>query len=158
MTDFIDSDGVIDAKPFVRSRYNYDMNEVSDATGLYCRDETRAQQQFKDETDINTIVERFGLTGQLPNDLRMPLQEDFVDVMDYQEALNQLLEADKAFMQLPANVRAEFQNDAGRFVAFASDEANAERCVELGLAVRKPKAAGPLEVRVVPEEPAQNGA
>lgn len=145
-----DEDGVTKG-PFLRSRYNYDMNAVSDATGLLCEDATRAQQQFKEECDINTIVERFGITGQLPQNLRMPLNEEFIETMDYQESLNKLLEADAAFMQLPAKVRAEFQNDPGRFVEFASNPENLERCRELGLAMPAREAPKPMEVRVVPD-------
>ena len=52
--------------PFVRNPYNYDMAAVSQETGLKCQDPSLAQQHMKDECDINVIVERFGVTGQLP--------------------------------------------------------------------------------------------
>ena len=53
--------------PFVRSPYNYDMSAVSDETGLCCEDESLAIQSAKEDADINTIVRRFGLTGELPS-------------------------------------------------------------------------------------------
>lgn len=132
----INLDGEI-VTPFIRTRYNYDADRVSRETGLACSDPTLAQQNFKEECDINTIVERFGITGQLPTNLRVPLNEEFIETMDYQAALNKLIEADAAFMQLPAHVRHEFQNDAGRFVDFVSDEKNVEKCREWGLAMPK---------------------
>lgn len=55
--------------PFLRTPYNYDMNAAGDESGLRCEDATRAQQQFKEESDINTIVARFGLTGEMPDNL-----------------------------------------------------------------------------------------
>lgn len=130
----ISMDGEI-ITPFIRTRYNYDMDRASRETALACTDETKAQQNFKEECDINTIVERFGVTGQLPNNLRMPITDEFVETMDYQSALNKLIEADKAFMELPADVRKQFQNDAGAFVDFVSDPANVEQCREWGLAM-----------------------
>lgn len=148
----IDDDGVINT-PFLRTRYNYDTDDVSRETGLLCTDLTRTQQQFKDECDINGIVERFGITGQLPNNLRMPIQDEFIETMDYQTALNKLMEADDAFMQLPANVRKEFQNDAGRFVEFASNPDNLEKCREWGLAM--PAAREPEAMLVRMEVPAE---
>ena len=51
--------------PFMRTPYNYDTDEVSVDSGLVCPEPTLAQQQFKDEADINLILERFGRTGEL---------------------------------------------------------------------------------------------
>lgn len=121
--------------PFLRTAYNYDMGAVSRETGFASKEPTLAQQQFKEECDINTIVERFGITGQMPQNLRMPIQEEFVETMTYHEALNKLVEADTEFMKLPASVRAEFKNDAGAFVEFASDEKNVDKMREWGMAM-----------------------
>lgn len=135
--------------PFLRTRYNYDKDKASTESGLHCTDPTRTQQQFKEECDINTIVMQFGITGQLPNNLRMPIQEEFVDTMTYHEALNKLIEADNKFMELPAEIRSQFQNDAGKFVAYVSDEANVEQCRKWGLAVPERLKNEPMEVRVI---------
>lgn len=124
--------------PVFRTEFNYDRDAVSRETGLACTDATRAQQQYAEECDINTIVERFGLTGELPNGLRVPQMVEFTDVVDYQTALSKLAEADEAFMQMPAAVRSRFQNDAGSFVDFVSNPANIEQCREWGLANAKP--------------------
>lgn len=119
--------------PFVRSAYNYDMDEVSEKTGLCCEDPTMAQQQFAEECDINTIVERFGITGQLPSNGKAPMVGDFIEVQDYQSALNALIAADAEFMKMPAEIRAQFQNDAGKFVDFVSDAKNIEQVDKWGL-------------------------
>lgn len=147
---FIDDDGDINV-PFIRSAYNYDMNTAGNETALRCEDETRTQQQFKEECDINTIVERFGLTGELPNNLRVPINAEFLDIIDYQTALNQLREADDAFMQMPANIRSQFDNDAGRFVDYCSDPANKDQLKKWGLTRPETAPQGPIEVRVVPD-------
>lgn len=146
----IDEDGEIQM-PFIRTHFNYDMKKATDESGLRCTDETRTQQQFIEECDINTIVERFGLTGELPSNLRVPMVGDFTGVYDYQTSLELLREADDAFMQMPASIRERFGNDAGRFVNFTSDPANLEQCREWGLARPVEAARAPIEVRVIPD-------
>lgn len=124
---------------FLRTPYNYDTLEASDASGLECPEPTLAQQNAKDECDINTIVRRFGLTGELPNNVRMPKYGDFTNVGTYQEAMNAVIAANESFMQLPAEVRLRFNNDAGAFVDFCSDDRNRAEAEKLGLV--QPKAA-----------------
>lgn len=123
---------------FLRTPYNYDVDSVSQATGLACEDPTRTQQQFADEADINTIVERFNLTGQLPSDVRAPQYADFEGVFDFQSAMNAIRSAEESFMAMPAQVRARFVNDPQRFVEFCSDPANLDEARKLGLAMPSP--------------------
>lgn len=106
-------------------------------TGLECKDVSRTVQSSRDEVDINTVVRRFGLTGQLPTDLAVPQFADFTEIFDFHSAMNVVAEAKDAFMQMPADVRARFVNDPQEFVAFASDPANLEEMRKLGLAVPK---------------------
>lgn len=147
--------------PFLRTAYNYDMNKASDESALKCDDPSRTDQQFAEEVDINTIVKRFGLTGELPEkgSVRAPLEGDFVDVHDFQSALNVVRQAEEAFMAMPADVRAEFNNDPGRFVSFVQNEKNRDRAIELGLVVPRetPPAPEPMLVRVVSDPPVAGG-
>lgn len=122
-------------KLILRAPGNYDPDSASKEAGLYCADPSRAIQSQAVDADINTIVKRFGLTGELPNNLRAPLDLDFVDVVDYRTALDQIREADRVFMRLPADVRARFDNDAASFVDFCSDVGNADEMKKMGLKV-----------------------
>lgn len=122
--------------PFMRTPYNYDRDQVSDENGLVCPEPSMAQQQFKDETDINMIMERFGRTGEVVAPVRMPQYGDFTDVVDYHTAMNALIQAQDSFMQLPAKVRARFDNDPGRFVDFCMDDNNRQEAIDLGLIPR----------------------
>lgn len=140
--------------PMVRTPYNYDGDAVSRETGLACADPTRAQQQFKDDSDINTIVKRFGLTGQLPDNVRTPVEGDFTSVSDYHTAMNVVRRSQEAFMEMPADVRARFSNDPGKFMAFVNDKNNLDEARKLGIAVPAPTPAPapePMLVRVVPD-------
>lgn len=124
--------------PFVRSANNYDTNLVSDQSALRCLDPSMAKQSEAEDADINTIVKRFGLTGELPKDVAIPAYGDFSnEVTDYHTALSLVREAAEGFMELPAHVRKEFDNDPGKFVDFVSDEKNREKAEALGIVPRK---------------------
>lgn len=120
----------------VRSSFNLDREANSLQAGLAIpdnEDEQLTQQQFKDETDINVLLQRFAITGQMPQGVRMPTYGDFTDVGNFQEALEALAGAQDAFMQMPAEVRDRFANDPGRFVDFCSNPNNAEEARRYGL-------------------------
>lgn len=120
-------------KVLIRSMFNYDVDAVSVETGLACQDPSMAQQQFKEECDINTILERFNVTGQLPVAALPPQFGDFTGIYDYQTALQAVKDAQDSFDALPARVRERFANDPAAFVDFCLDEANAEEMKQLGL-------------------------
>lgn len=126
--------------PFVRNPYNYDTNSASDESGLLCPEDSMTQQSFKDEADINTIVRRFGLTGQLPQDLQMPVSGDFTGISDYHTAMNMVLAAQDEFLRVPPDVRARFQNDPAQLMAFLDDPANRAEAESLGLVTAAPAA------------------
>lgn len=124
---------------FIRTEHNYDRNAASDEAGLRCDDISLTKQSFKDECDINVIVARFNLTGQLPVGIRMPSYGDYADVFDFQSAMNAIAQANEAFDAMPAHVRARFQNDPDQFVRFCSDPGNKAEAEKMGLVM--PKAA-----------------
>ena len=126
----------------LRSMFNYDVDQASFESGLKCEDPTLAQQQFKDDCDINTILERFSVTGQLPVTPLQPRFGDFSGIKDYQTALNAVIEAQASFDQLPARVRERFANDPAAFVDFCLDESNRDEMKALGLLVDAAVASG----------------
>lgn len=117
------------------------------ASDLECKDPSLAQQQFKDEVDINKLLERFKVTGQMPRGIRLPTYGDFSGVNDYRTAMNSLLTAQDAFNALPANVRSRFANDPQNFLEFCSDPKNESELISLGLLE---KAESPSAKPVVP--------
>lgn len=128
-------------KPLLRTKWNYDRSDRSSA--LVCMDETLCQQNFALECDINEIVRRFGLTGELPTNLAVPQQGDFDQVYDFHSALNMLKASEEAFAMLPADVRFRFGNDAGKLVEFVSDESNREEAEKLGIVVPRKGSSSP---------------
>ena len=143
---------------FLRAFGNYDVDEASRESGLVCdASEGLAQQQFKEECDINTIVQRFGLTGEMPQNVRVPVSGDFTGVVDFHSAMNAVRGAQEAFMELPGRVRARFGNDPQALMEFVGDVANRDEAAKLGLLAPKPevtrdvvKAVDELAAKLVP--------
>ena len=107
------------AKLVVRGAYAYDADNVSRETGLAIDEaESVVQQQFAEECDINTIVKRFGITGELPNGVAMPLSGDFTGVTDFQTVMQLIRQAQESFYELPAEVRARFGNNPAEVISF----------------------------------------
>lgn len=118
---------------FLRTAYNYDMNEAGDESGLSCPEQTLTQQQFEEECDINTIVRRFNITGELPTGVHMPTYQDFDGIFDFRTAMEAIRTANESFDEMPAEVRARFHNDPAEFVDFCNDEANRAEAQKMGL-------------------------
>lgn len=133
----------------VRGAFKYDAVGVSDATALSKFEDTLAIQSGKEEADINVLVKRFGITGELPSNVRIPLQGQFAVAGDFKTSMDLIREAEAGFMELPADVRARFHHNPGELVAFVSDDKNRAEAVALGIVVEAPKA-----MRSVPAEPA----
>lgn len=100
------------------------------------------QQQFKDECDINHIMQRYRDTGFLVDPLQKvtakPQFGDFSTEADFMEAQNVIVRARENFEALPSHVRKEFGNDPARMLAFLEKESNYARAVELGLVEKRP--------------------
>jgi phage internal scaffolding protein len=129
---------------FCRSAFNYDMDLASDQASLKCLDPSLTQQQFKDESDINTIVDRFMKTGVMPNPVNMPQYLDSDGIFDFQTAMNYVRQADENFMRMDAKLRSRFNNSPQEFLQFFADPANTEEAVRLGLAI--PQAVAETQV------------
>ena len=123
--------------PFLRTPYNYDTNVASDESGVACEEPSLAQQQFKDETDINNILRQFNVTGMLPEAPLSPRYGDFSGIVDYHSALNAVLAAEDQFMALPAELRARFQNDPENLINFLDNDSNRDEAIKLGLVDKK---------------------
>lgn len=120
----------------------------------------RTKQEFKDECDLNVLMRKYEKTGVLPTGrMSAPRYVDAFDLPSYQESLQIMADAERAFMSLPARVRGEFDNDPEKFVAFAQDEKNVDKLREWGLAKPPEPAPEPVQVEVVNQPaPSSEGA
>lgn len=125
----------------VRSPYNYNRELVSRETSMPDDQDSfpsRTIQSGKAEADINVIVRRFGITGQMQAPARLPSYGDYTGISDFQDALNVVRAAQEQFASLSSDVRASFGNDPNSFLHFASDPENLPTMVRMGLAIPRP--------------------
>lgn len=99
---------------------------------IYFKDPSLAQQNLKEETDINHIIKKYKETGELPVQKR-GFYGDVTQIPDYQEALNTIKNAKDLFDSLPSNIRSEFANDPGTMLTWIQNPENSARAIELGL-------------------------
>lgn len=127
------------SKEFVRVVGVYDVSLASRETALDCPEESLTHQEFREECDINTIIDRFGI-GENPIESQVWVTNVDIECApdNYQDVMNQLNAARDQFMSLPAKVRSQFDNDPARFVDFVSDPSNGDEMVRLGLAAVRP--------------------
>lgn len=116
--------------------------------------DSRTRQEFAEECDINEIMSRYEATGIMPEYGRVqPQYLDCVDIPDFQQAMDYMIEAQASFNRLPAQVRREFDNDPRKFVDFAMKEDNLPKMREWGLTAPEEAPVAPMKVEVVNSPP-----
>ena len=119
----------------------------------------RTKQSFKKECDINEILHQFRKTGMIRHVAkRQGYYGDFIKAPTYHAALNLIHEAQVMFMELPAQVRAEFDNDPAKFLDFVHNEENEDAMREMGLldkVTEEPVEAKNVEPVAAPKEKAE---
>lgn len=112
--------------------------------------ESLTKQSFKNESNINLIMKKYKKTGFL--DPSLIKDADYMDSpdIDFQTAMNIVIQAQSDFDALPADLRKRFANDPATFLDFVGNEANIPEMQDLGLM--------PKELPVAPESaPATEG-
>lgn len=118
-----------------RKHFDYDVEKASDEATIPAEMQGKSLtvQSMAEDADLNVMMARFGVTGKMPENPRIPSYGDFSDIRDYRSALEAVTNASDAFMALPATLRAQFDNDPQRLLEFVSDDRNHEAARQLGL-------------------------
>ncbi|AXL14689.1 internal scaffolding protein [Microviridae sp.] len=112
---------------------------------------SKAKQAFKDECNINNIMNKYQETGLIDHMNSFKAQQgDFSEVLDYQSVMNQVIDARESFLDLPSTIRKEFDNDPTKFLDFVNDPSNKDKMIELGLA-KAPR----IQSKPIPESDSQ---
>jgi len=115
----------------------------------------RTKQSFKDETDVNNIIAKHTRMGTLSHLEQWGGQYGDWSNFDFQEAQNQIANANTMFEQLPSAVRKRFANSPEKFLEYVNNPENSE-----DLATKLPELAAkrtrplPTAKDVVDPEPA----
>ncbi|AXL15307.1 internal scaffolding protein [Microviridae sp.] len=91
------------------------------------------KQSFKDECNINKIMDKFQKTGAINHYAsHEPTYGDATpgDLLNAQLIISN---ANSMFEELPSSIRKKFDNDPAKFLEFVQDERNQEEMIELGL-------------------------
>jgi phage internal scaffolding protein len=93
------------------------------------------KQEFRDECDINVIMERYRKTGVIA--FRTSKQPIYMDCSEFptslQDALEYIKKGDELFAEMPSHLRKEFDNDPSKFIEFVQDKNNLDKAYEMGL-------------------------
>lgn len=98
---------------------------------------SKTMQQFVKDCDFNAIVQKALRANVWPPQAERLAAQTFTDVShltSYQDSIQLVQEAQEMFLAIPARIRARFDNDPAKFIAFASDQKNGAEMVKLGLA------------------------
>jgi len=82
-------------------------------------DESRTKQSFRDECDINKIMDRFAKTGVLPNLEGTPKYIDCTKIVDFQMMHEASARAKEFFNGLPPEIKTKL-GTAERFIEISS--------------------------------------
>jgi len=97
------------------------------------------QQHFKNQCDINQILKKFEKTGMITHvRSNQGAYGDFATSKNFQENLNQVLNAQNAFDALPAAIRKRFSNNPLLLIEFVQNDENYNEALALGLVNKKP--------------------
>lgn len=101
--------------------------------GTVNEEPTLTQQQYKESSDVNNIIKQYSETGVLPTHNKVAQFLDVSNIADYQQSLQTVFEAQKAFDSLPSHVRTRFENDPNKLLDFMSQTDNYDEALSLGL-------------------------
>ncbi|WP_176202978.1 hypothetical protein [Salmonella enterica] len=103
--------------------------------GVVFEEPTMTQQHFRDECDVNKIVERAIRTGDatvFTSDQR----GEFYDagaITDYADAMAMIDDVNDDFNSLPSALRFQFDNSVSKYVEWMCNPLNWDKARELGL-------------------------
>lgn len=99
-----------------------------------CEGPSLTKQSFKDECDVNVLLEKYLSTGLLDHVVESEGRYgDFLTGLDYHSAMNVVVAAREAFEELPAKLRRRFHEDPAEFLDFVADPENVDEMRKLGL-------------------------
>lgn len=117
-------------RPQIITNYDQVPHPQTDCSNMPCM----AQQEFKDEADINNVVKKHTLTNRLlPQHNLEPFYADLSTPLDLSQIEMQLKQANQAFLDLPMEVRERVGQDPKRLSKFLADPENKDFLIKQGL-------------------------
>lgn len=123
-----------------------------------CEGKTRAHQQYKEQCDVNNIIAKYKKTGTVTH-VRNKVSGVYADLTNfpsYEEAMQTIVRANHAFLEVPAKIRARFNNDPQAMIDFLTNPENDKEAIELGLKNPPPPPTSPSPTTEAPKTDAKN--
>lgn len=95
---------------------------------------TMTQQSDHDATNINIIVAKYMKGAPLPQVTEPGKFGDFTGISSFTDAMEMITKANEAFHEVPAHIRAKFNNNPSTFMEYIHDAKNIPELVKMGLA------------------------
>lgn len=95
----------------IRSAYDGSRVEVLCGGG-----ESMTRQEFESDCDINTIMERYITTGQIPPQGRTPVFQDVSEMVDLKTSIDRIAAIQERLPELPRSARELFEQDSRTFM------------------------------------------
>lgn len=121
----------------------FDPDELSLESATANLEPSMTQQHLGPETDINLMMRRYALTGELPVRRDVAEYGDFDEALDYRTMIEVVEQGKRAFASVPSEIRARFENDPGTFLDWIHDPVNEAEGIEMGL-LPKPIVVAPI--------------
>lgn len=116
MQDHYDEEGeLLYSTPFFKTPHNHDTTAEAIRTSTGGFEKTKTDQSFKEDADINVIMERVMKNGVSPNMIALPEHFGEDQRVDLFTARSRILESNRTFYNLPPKVREKYANDPGRW-------------------------------------------
>lgn len=103
------------------------------------KDKVITEQSHKQGCEINNILAKYHKTGVLEHVNKHQAQYGDATSLDFQNAMQTVINAQTMFDDLPSKLRNRFQNDPAQFLDFVQNEENIDEMIKLGLATQRPQ-------------------
>lgn len=121
----------------IKTRYTHQKAKPTIFSKDNSKSVSRTQQHFREEANINSIMDRYNKSGLLTDPAKvatiMPKFGDFTNISDFQTMQNRIVEVKNYFMSLPADIRRRFDNNPNSLLTWMSDPENTKEARDLGL-------------------------
>lgn len=134
IVDVVTHEVIARSPPMWKTPFNHDTDLESLASGTACRDPSKTQQQFAKDADINEILRKFMLGGDLPVH-GSPVYQDAEEEFDLQNQIVTRHQVEEAWNALPAAVRNILRTPETfvRYIDECSRTGHYDELIELGL-------------------------
>lgn len=130
--------------PFdVKSSREMKTYKKGDKVGTVFPGKSKTQQGLAKTVELKRVLKN---SGVIPTVNKQPIYGDFTEFPDLSRAIEIAEKANNAFLELPASVRAKFNNSPAEMSKWILKPENLEEARELGIVVQKQK---PFERRML---------